>query len=66
MFKVNTKDTRTTPDVILVSFLLTLNIFHTLFGWTMPAGQDVSYFLTAAGKHIVIFVILPTDWVSFL
>ena len=66
MFKVSTKDTRTTPDVILVSFLLTLNIFHTLFGWAMPAGQSVSYFLTAAEKHIAIIVILPTDWVSFL
>ena len=31
MFKVNNKDTRTTPGVILVSLLLTLNIFHTLF-----------------------------------
>ena len=29
MFKVNNKDTRTTP--FLVSLLLTLNIFHTLF-----------------------------------
>ena len=31
MFKVNNKDTRTTPGVVLVSLLLTLNIFHTLF-----------------------------------
>ena len=32
MFKVNNKDTRTTPIVVvLVSLLLTLNIFHTLF-----------------------------------
>ena len=30
MFKVNNIDTRTTPDVVLVSLLLTLNIFHTL------------------------------------
>ena len=29
MFKVNNKDTRATPDVVLVSLLLTLNIFHT-------------------------------------
>ena len=32
MFKVNNNDTRTTPIVVvLVSLLLTLNIFHTLF-----------------------------------
>ena len=31
MFKVNNKDTRMTPDVVLVFLLLTLNIFHTLF-----------------------------------
>ena len=31
MFKVNNKDTRTTPGVVLVSLLLTLNMFHTLF-----------------------------------
>ena len=31
MFKVNNKDTRTTPGVVLVSLLLTLNIFCTLF-----------------------------------
>ena len=30
MFKVNNKDTRTTPGVVLVSLLLTLDIFHTL------------------------------------
>ena len=28
--KVNNKDTRTTLSVVLVSLLLTLNIFHTL------------------------------------
>ena len=28
MFKVNNKGTRTTPEVVLVSLLLTLNIFH--------------------------------------
>ena len=34
MFKVDNKDTRTTPlaiAIVLVSLLLTLNIFHTLF-----------------------------------
>ena len=34
MFKVNNKDTRTTPivnGIVLVSLLLTLNIFHNLF-----------------------------------
>ena len=34
MFKVNNKDTRMTPmanGIVLVSLLLTLNIFHTLF-----------------------------------
>ena len=31
MFKVNNKDTRTIPGVVLVSLLLTLNIFRTLF-----------------------------------
>ena len=28
MFKLNNKGTRTTPGVVLVSLLLTLNIFH--------------------------------------
>ena len=28
MFKVNNKDTRTTPGVILVFLFLTLNLFH--------------------------------------
>ena len=28
MFKVNNKDTKTTADVLLVSLLLTLNIFQ--------------------------------------
>ena len=31
MYKVNNKETRTTPGVVLVSLLLTLNIFHILF-----------------------------------
>ena len=31
MFKVNNKDTRTTPGVVLVSLSLTLNILQTLF-----------------------------------
>ena len=31
MFKVNNKDTRTTPLAPLVSLLLTLNIFYTMF-----------------------------------
>ena len=31
MFKVNNKDTRTMPGVVLVSLMLTLNIFHTMF-----------------------------------
>ena len=31
MFKVNNKATNTTPVVVLVALLLTLNIFHTLF-----------------------------------
>ena len=30
MFKVNNKGTRTTPGIVLVPLLLTLNIFHTL------------------------------------
>ena len=29
-FKVNNKDTRTTPGVVLVSLMLTVNIFNTL------------------------------------
>ena len=29
MFIVNIKNTKTTPDVVLVSLLLTLNIIHT-------------------------------------
>ena len=32
MFKVNNKDTRTMSGVVLVSLLLTLNIFHILLG----------------------------------
>ena len=31
MFKVNNKDTRTMLGVVLVSLLLTFNIFHTFF-----------------------------------
>ena len=31
MFKVNNKDTRTKPGVVLVSLMLFLNLFHTLF-----------------------------------
>ena len=43
MFKVNNKDIRMMPDVVLVSILLTLNIFHTLFllltlNMEMPTG----------------------------
>ena len=30
MFKVNNKDTRAMPGIILVSLLLNLNIFHSL------------------------------------
>ena len=29
MFKVNNKDTKTTPGVVLVFLMLTMNIFHT-------------------------------------
>ena len=29
MFKVNNKATKTTPGIVLVTLLLTLNIFHT-------------------------------------
>ena len=29
--KVNNKDTRLIPGVVLVTLLLTLNVFHTLF-----------------------------------
>ena len=46
MFKVNNKDTRTTPGVVLVSLLLILNIFHNLssasivnFEQEMPAEE---------------------------
>ena len=31
MFKVNDKDTRTTPGVVLVSLLITLNIVFLVF-----------------------------------
>ena len=43
MFKVNNKDTRTTPGVVLVSLLLTLNIFHTLFtAFIVNFGQVIA------------------------
>ena len=43
MFKVNNKDTRTTPGVVLVSLLLTLNIFHTLFSaFIVNFGQVIA------------------------
>ena len=31
MFKVNNKDTGTVPGVVLMSLLLTFNLFHALF-----------------------------------
>ena len=31
MFKVDNEDTKTTSDAVLVSLLITLNIFHTFF-----------------------------------
>ena len=50
MFKVNNKDTRTTPlaiGVVLVPLLLTLNKFHTLFqhviaSWVMFISQETA------------------------
>ena len=42
MFKVNNKDTRTTPGVVLVSLLLTLNIFHTLFSVSIVDFEQVN------------------------
>ena len=44
MFKVNNKDTRTTPMfcVALVSLLLTLNILHTLFSVSIVNFEQVT------------------------
>ena len=39
MFKVNNKDTRTTPTA--VSLMLTLSIFHTLFGVSVVNFEQV-------------------------
>ena len=47
MFKVNNKDIRTMPGVVLVSLLLTLNLFHILLtlmltlNMQLPAGKPL-------------------------
>ena len=42
MFKVNNKDTRTTPLASLWYLLLTLNIFHTLFQCSIVNSEQVN------------------------
>ena len=42
MFEVNNKDTRTTLSVVLVSLLLTLNIFHTLSSVSIVNFEQVN------------------------
>ena len=45
MFKVNNNDTRTTPGIVLVSLLLTLNIFH---NFTYCSSLSIVYFEQAS------------------
>ena len=42
MFKVNNKATRTTQGIVLVSLLLILNIFHTLFQCIFVTFEQVN------------------------
>ena len=44
MFKVNNKDTRTTPGIVLVFLLVNLNVFHTLITLNMylQVGKNIS------------------------
>ena len=70
MFKVNNKDTRTTPGVVLVSLLLTLNIFHTLFsafivnfeqviaGWDIDVKKEI---LETFSKQYGVIFLLKTN-----
>ena len=51
MFKVNNKDTRTTPGVILMSLLLTLNIFHFLLYCFYSFSTD---YLFDLDKYVVL------------
>ena len=66
MFKVNNKDTRTTPGIVLVSLLLTLNIFHTLFsafivnfgqviaGWDVFRKDCFMVFTTSRSPYVIL------------
>ena len=42
MLKVNNKDTRLTPGVVLVSLLLTLNIFHRCSSVSIFNSEEVN------------------------
>ena len=42
MFKVNNKDKKTTPGVVLLPLLLTSNIFHTLFTFPIVNFEHVT------------------------
>ena len=42
MFRVSNKDTRTMPGVVLVSLLLPLSIFHTLFSVSIVNFEQVN------------------------
>ena len=53
MFKFNTKDTRTTPMVLsLMPLLLTLNIFHTLFRFSIVNFEQVIVGLVCIAKYL--------------
>ena len=72
MFKVNKKDTRTTPGVVLVSLLLTLNIFtpcssvsivnfkQVKAGWVLCAERNIPFFshseIIDSSKHLNSFM----------
>ena len=69
MFKVNNKDTRTTPnDVVLVSLLLNFNIFHTFYSVSIVDFQQVniSYVVLAKVSLLEIAVKLYFNyWANF-
>ena len=48
MFKVDNKDNRATPGVVLVSLLLTFDMFYTLFlllflNMRLPGGKSLKF-----------------------
>ena len=43
MFKINNSDTRTTSDVVMVSLLLTLNIFYAFCSIAFDDFKQLSF-----------------------